>query len=112
MNKVRRITWHLVKNLSEKGYFWPLISLIFLGLILDVHSTYLFVVKSGIEGEVNPVLVFFFHRFALLELGIGATVLLALVLNKMLILVVVPATFLVIVWVVGVIVVFSMFSFL
>lgn len=99
MNKVSKRTWHLVKDISQRAYFWPLIGLIALGLILDIQSTYLFVGKLGIEEEISPVLVFLFHRFALLELGVGTTVLLALTLSTILLLVIVPLSFLAIVWI-------------
>lgn len=90
MSKLGKTTWHLVKNISKKRYFWPLIAFLIIGIILDTHSTYLWVVAEGIAGEKSPGIAFLFHKFAASGLGIGASILLAMILTKIILLVLVP----------------------
>lgn len=98
LNKARKQLWHFVKNMSRRWYFWPLVFLVVLGLVSDAHSTYLFVVNEGIDGERSPIAVSLFHLFAPLKLGDGLTVLLALILYIIILFVAVPLASLATVW--------------
>lgn len=97
MNNILKQTRYLFKDISQRAYFWPLVGLMFLGIVLDVHSTCFLFPEYGLLETSRWVVHLYYQFFSPAGLGAGMAIFLAMVVSKIILLVAVAlALFLII----------------